>query len=788
MQKLIHTFILASLSLPLMAETLTPQEALSRALSSPVARVAAAGGSRVTAYDYAGRIGRLYAFDRKDGRGAIITTDDSSLRPVVAVLDQGTSSQLNPAAEALLDEINAQIAAAKGVTQTPVDQYMEWTPVEPITTTRWDQAAPYFDHCPKINGTNCATGCVATAMAQIVAANGYAETKGTVSYNFYYQGQPVSHSFDFGANPIDFDNLKDTYSKADSGTKAGEAVANLMAACGASVRMSYGIGSSGASVNDVATALVTYFGYPKNNVAYIPRLYITTARWEGIIYGELSQGRPVYYGGYTPSGGGHSFVCDGYASDGLFHFNFGWSGFGNGYYVISAINPDQQGIGSSNGGYNMNQEIIVACPPGQTMQDLTIDYSEVTKYNCVIRDLALSGTESGSKQVNADFVIVNTGNVDLNFQPYATLEGSKAGWKSQEHVICPPGCSMKYRVEVPLVDDKTGATTPDGDYVLVIADDAYQPLSQNAKVPFTLGTKPMNIDFKHDEKAEFAIPNLDSFPGVVKSGQTVSITAMCTTDDPVALSLAFYAPGTNQLVYSTESTKCVMENTNGEYKSGQSYKVPTLNIAMGMYDMEFKLYDSPCSPRKTVSVQGKDNGLTYTPLDEKGSVELTSGSLNKASVEIPQSVKVGDSQFDVTSLGASLLEGNSKIKELTIPSTVTSMGHHSLYGLSSLQKLIMHSPVVPFEHIGYPASYLPASTIVYCPDGSIADYTKAFAPRRVMPLSEAVNPWISLPQLETAIDEVEDVVTGPCYDLQGRRIGNPIPGRLYITGGRKAIR
>lgn len=786
MKRTVTPLLIAALALPLGAETLTPQQSLHRALQTPVARTASRNAT-TPAYTYAGTIGRLYAFDRNDGNGAIITTDDSNLLPVVAIIDSGTSSQLNPAAKVLLDDINAQIAAAKTTASRPVDQYMEWPPIEPVTTTLWDQFSPYNDNCPKIGDKTAVTGCVATAMAQIIAANGYAQAKGSIKYNFYYAGSQYSHSFDFAANPIDFPNLKDTYSKSDSGTDAGKAVANLMAACGASVQMNYDPYGSGASVNNVATALVKYFGYPQANVTYLARPYINTARWEGIIYEELSQGRPVYYAGYTPSGGGHSFVCDGYASDGLFHFNFGWSGFGNGYYAISAINPDQQGIGSSNGGYNTNQELITVCPPSQTPQKITIDYSEVTSYSCALRDLALSGDFKGSKQLTADFVLINTGNVDINFQPYATIQGSKSGWQSQEYVIIAPGCSKKCSITIPLVDDKTGEQIADGSYTLIIADDTYKTLTDNAKIPFTIADRKVRVDFAHDEKASFAIPNLDSFPTVLKSGTTATITAMCNSTDPVALSLAFYTPGSNTPVYKTESQKTSMPNTNGEYQENISYKIPSLSLSMGMYDVQFMLYDSPCSPRKAVAIQGTDGGLTFTPLDEKGSVEVTAGKFTTAAVEIPSAVKIGDNQFTVTRLGAGLLEGNTKVQELTLPASLNDMGHHSIYGMSQLQKLTFNSTAIPFEHIGYPASYLPASTIVYCPEESTDKFSSTFAPRRVMPLSEAAKPWEPITfDPETSIQEVD--VTADClpaYNLQGRRITSPTG--LHIQGGKLRI-
>ena len=72
----------------------------------------------------------------------------------------------------------------------------------------------------------------------------------------------------------------------------------------------------------------------------------TYDNWIDLIYNELYQGRPVVYGG-EGTDVGHEFVCDGYMYEGgdLFHINWGWGGMSDGYFVLSVLNPDEQGIG-----------------------------------------------------------------------------------------------------------------------------------------------------------------------------------------------------------------------------------------------------------------------------------------------------------------------------------------------------------------------------------------------------------------------------------------------------------
>jgi hypothetical protein len=123
-------------------------------------------------------------------------------------------------------------------------------------------------------------------------------------------------------------------------TSSNSAVATLMYHCGVSVDMNYGVGSkggSGAQTLDVVDALKTYFGYP-TSVEGKYRSSYSDAQWKTLLKGELDASRPIQYAG-TGSGGGHSFVCDGYDNNDFFHFNWGWSGSSDGYFSINNLNP-----------------------------------------------------------------------------------------------------------------------------------------------------------------------------------------------------------------------------------------------------------------------------------------------------------------------------------------------------------------------------------------------------------------------------------------------------------------
>lgn len=203
-----------------------------------------------------------------------------------------------------------------------------------------------FDHC--------ATGCVATSMAQVMKYHEWPAqaTQDIPSYAWYNYDMPLLTPVTFDWNNMLLDY---SYGYTDDETTA---VATLMMYCGYSLNMDYGP-ESGTFTEAVAYALKAYFDY-NNSTQYIHRNYYTYTNWINIIYNELNQGRPVVYGG-SSSTGGHSFVCDGYQGEDYFHINWGWSGSCDGYFKLAALDPYMQGIGgsSSKDGYHFNQETIV---------------------------------------------------------------------------------------------------------------------------------------------------------------------------------------------------------------------------------------------------------------------------------------------------------------------------------------------------------------------------------------------------------------------------------------------
>ncbi|NTW31883.1 MAG: T9SS type A sorting domain-containing protein [Bacteroidetes bacterium] len=222
--------------------------------------------------------------------------------------------------------------------------------VNPLLTTRWDQGAGYNYHCPAFSSGpdgKCYAGCVATAMAQIMKYFNYPE-HGYSSHSYY-------HPYFIYI----FANFDTTYYNWSAMTNvlnntSKEAISSLIYQCGVSVDMNYMPTGSGANSSDVPQALKNYFHY-RPDVSSISKDLYYYKDWNEILHDNLDLHHPVLYSG-AGSSGGHAWVCDGYRDSLFFHFNWGWSGANNGYFLLDSIN-------SGNGDFTSGQEAIVNIAP-----------------------------------------------------------------------------------------------------------------------------------------------------------------------------------------------------------------------------------------------------------------------------------------------------------------------------------------------------------------------------------------------------------------------------------------
>ncbi|MCM1110774.1 MAG: C10 family peptidase [Clostridium sp.] len=364
MNKLLLTAILTtSAALTLQAETLSPDQALARARRnnprSAAAAILPAGApqlSSTVAMPLSGKPA-LYIFSGADDRGlAVISADDCVATALLGYSDAPfVPGQIPPAMEAMLSEYAREIeaAAAAPAARILAEPAEDRDPVGPLLTTQWNQDAPYNELCPLYNGQRSVTGCVATAMAQVMKYHNWPEHgKSSVTYN--WGGGEIS--MNFLDTYFDWANMTDTYGSASTAAER-EAVARLMYACGVATEMQYSPMASGTPDFYAPLGLVNYLNYDKG-IRYVERSYYPLADWEVMIYDQLISYGPVIYSGSSASGG-HCFVVDGYSADRYFHVNWGWGGVSDGFFRLSALDPGTQGIGGSSSAFNSDQSAIL---------------------------------------------------------------------------------------------------------------------------------------------------------------------------------------------------------------------------------------------------------------------------------------------------------------------------------------------------------------------------------------------------------------------------------------------
>lgn len=330
-----------------------------------------------------------YVFPNANSKGFTIVSGDDRLPEIVGYSSQGSYDENNlpegfvsfmKAYQNLYNRVNlgdaealknlAEIKAWRNKKNASAASTSAVAPL--LGNIEWDQTSPYNNMCPRYDSVHvAATGCVATAMAQVMAYYKYPkQLKADIpGYVNRWNGIPMEiPTITREEGVYDWDNMLPKYNKEANATQQQkDAVAKLMYHCGAAVQMNYGP-ESAAAVS--ATKLAKYFGYDADLMMDLNRSTFSLDKWMQIIDTELAAGRPVLYGGQA-SDGGHQFICDGKDGEGLYHINWGWSGSQNGYFDLSLLNPEKGGTGSgsSTEGYNRLCSMTIGIAPDNGVVD-----------------------------------------------------------------------------------------------------------------------------------------------------------------------------------------------------------------------------------------------------------------------------------------------------------------------------------------------------------------------------------------------------------------------------------
>lgn len=301
--------------------------------------------------------------------GFLMLSADDAATPVLAYSTDHSIDMDNPAPGAFywFDLYKAQIIQIKkGNVPADNETVAAWAElrsqmpakngksvvVAPLITALWDQGKYYNYYCPEdeaagsSNDYKCPCGCVALSMGMLLYYYKYpVNPQGTAGIstnygNFYVNLSQQTYNYDAILDEVDSYNNE---------------IAKLLWHCGISCGMDYAPDGSGAQSSDACEALKDHFKF-KSTTNLVYRSEGSSSSWITKLKNNLNNARPLYYSGYTDESAGHAFICDGYDSDNLFHFNFGWGGYGNGYYLAGDLNS---GVG---GFYNWQCVIVNAVP------------------------------------------------------------------------------------------------------------------------------------------------------------------------------------------------------------------------------------------------------------------------------------------------------------------------------------------------------------------------------------------------------------------------------------------
>lgn len=335
-------------ALPASSQQITKERALEKAnrflTSSQVSQTSRSKAPRkAVQLTLASSSDDYYIFNDEQNGGYVIIGGDERQQDVLGYSPDGhfDAAAIPCNFQSLLDGYASQAAYLRAhPNYTPKAQKrVKGVVIAPLLDSSWGQGAPYYNMCPMKFGDRCITGCVPTAISQIMYYHKWPE-KGKGQYSYEWEGE--TYSADFSQSTYRWDLMLPTYNE-NSSQESQDAVALLLKDVGYAYNTLYGLSDSGASFQ--GKSLIDYFDYDQS-MRMIQREYYNQEEWDNTIAEELKNNRPVALSGGSPSGG-HTMVIDGCDSEGYFHFNFGWDGNQNGYFSTQGIY------------YNSSQMILV---------------------------------------------------------------------------------------------------------------------------------------------------------------------------------------------------------------------------------------------------------------------------------------------------------------------------------------------------------------------------------------------------------------------------------------------
>lgn len=333
----------------------------------------------------------LYVFTPQSGQGYVIIAADDAVDPVAGYSPQAVfdGSFMPSQLKTVLRMMGQSVAEAAG-SQKKMSQAKQRSetstsntlrqPIAPLLNdVKWGQGMPFNSMTPLIDSEHAVTGCVATALAQIMYHHRHPrQAHGNAYYkfdNFFKPGKNIV----LGENgAYQWDMMHPQYAPDGSYTyEENNAVGLLLYEIGAACRMQYSLAMSSSSGANALKALHQNFDYPEAQL--VRRMNKSAQEWEDIIYNELASNRPVYLDAVAAESG-HAFVCDGYDGKGYYHINWGWNGQADGFFKFSLLAPQTRGIGGGGiGAFVVDLQAIIGIAPAGSISKQQPDYIFLAK-------------------------------------------------------------------------------------------------------------------------------------------------------------------------------------------------------------------------------------------------------------------------------------------------------------------------------------------------------------------------------------------------------------------------
>ena len=543
----------------------------------------------------------------------------------------------------------------------------DYEAIAPLMSSRWDQSAPYNNLCP--NG--CPTGCAATSTAQVMYHHKWPKATiaeipsyRTASYNYFQEAVPAG-------SELNWDDMLDTYNSS-SNSASRLAVAQLMSYVGRGIKMDYAYMGSGAYSNDMPPAINNYFDY---QVTQIYRRNYTLEAFEDSIYQQLAMDCPVIFNGMS-SGGGHSFVVDGYESNHFFHVNWGWGGRDDNYFLLSVLNPYNNtsiGSSSSSDGFSFDQDVLFLKPGRETtafVNSLLMQIVGVTNQGVLLEYYSVV---SGSNVFELGLGDV----VDGNMQPVENTlrkETLRQYWIEEDKEIRVSGLEAGVHHLVPIY-----RRLGESEWTYVAYPYAEVMVGEDGSMEFNTAWNKLKTENYEFEGSLF-----------INQQQQFNVTFRNDTDQEYYGCIYLFSnrgESMNSSRYSSFEGFTVQAHDT--LRASFSFR-PT---SSGAWTISFAsdpegncVFDS-----YTVYIDSGDltvDGIRYKLNPDTREAKVVRGNVEyEGNIVIPDSIVSGNRKYAVTAFDKNVFNGCTDLQSIVLPAPLTSIGDYCFEDCSSLTSL-----------------------------------------------------------------------------------------------------